>query len=292
MSSATSRSQSMILPVGFAAVIVLMVLVTAIGVERMIENNERLRTIVTQYNAKTDLIQTMYTAARERSITLLRLVNMDDPFEREEQFEYFNELGTRFAVARIALSEKDFDEQEQILFERQGEVIGNTIPLQMQVIDLLVEDENEAAVLTLLNEAIPSQDNVLAQLQAMLDYQQSAARKAFEVATQVVRNMTTFMIVLALIAILLSAGIAFAVILKLRRDERALRDARDRLEERVEERTRELSQAYKEVKVHERQIEDKNRTLETVSNKLSKYLSPQVYASIFSGKQEVRLASK
>jgi adenylate cyclase len=38
-------------------------------------------------------------------------------------------------------------------------------------------------------------------------------------------------------------------------------------------------------------VTEKNRTLEALSNKLSKYLSPQVYSSIFAGTQEVRIAS-
>ena len=286
------RPRSMILPVGFAAVIVLMIMVTAVGVDRMIENNDRLKLIVTQHNAKTELVMAMYTAARERSITLLRMVNSEDPFDREEQFDYFNGLGTRFAVARMALSSKEFDEQEKTLLEQQGNLIRSTIPIQMEVIDLLREDRIEAAESVLVDQAIPSQDKVLAQLQVMLDYQQSSARKSFDVATQVVRNTTIFMIALAVIAISLSIGIAFTVVRKSRRDEQALRDSRDRMEERVEERTRELSSAYEELKVHEQQIEKKNRTLETVSTKLSKYLSPQVYASIFSGKQEVRIASQ
>lgn len=40
------------------------------------------------------------------------------------------------------------------------------------------------------------------------------------------------------------------------------------------------------------EIGRKNTELEALSVKLSKYLSPQVYASIFSGRQEVRLASQ
>ena len=40
------------------------------------------------------------------------------------------------------------------------------------------------------------------------------------------------------------------------------------------------------------QISKKNAELETLSNKLSKYLSPQVYASIFAGEQEVKLHSE
>ncbi len=38
-------------------------------------------------------------------------------------------------------------------------------------------------------------------------------------------------------------------------------------------------------------VTEKNKTLEALSNKLSKYLSPQVYSSIFAGTQEVRIAS-
>jgi class 3 adenylate cyclase len=50
------------------------------------------------------------------------------------------------------------------------------------------------------------------------------------------------------------------------------------LEEKVEERTH--------------QLERKNTELEVLSAKLAKYLSPQVYASIFEGRQEVKLASQ
>ncbi|PSH56354.1 PAS domain-containing protein [Phyllobacterium sophorae] len=38
-------------------------------------------------------------------------------------------------------------------------------------------------------------------------------------------------------------------------------------------------------------VTEKNRTLVNLSNKLSKYLSPQVYSSIFAGTQDVRIAS-
>jgi class 3 adenylate cyclase/CheY-like chemotaxis protein len=39
-------------------------------------------------------------------------------------------------------------------------------------------------------------------------------------------------------------------------------------------------------------VTEKNRMLESLSTQLSKYLSPQVYESIFSGKQEVKVASR
>lgn len=287
-----SRSGRSLLPAGFAAVILLMILVAAIGAERMAENNRRMEEIVTQHNVKTDLLMTMYTAARERSIVLLSMVTMEDPFEREEKYEHFNELATQFAVARIELGGKNLDQREQALYDGQALLVRLAVPLQTRVLELLVQDDVEPAVDVLVNQAIPAQDKVLAQLQAMLDYQQQSARRAFAESSQVVRNTTLFMTLLALAAIMLSAGIAYIVIRKTRRDEQALREARDHLEERVKARTHELSEAYDDLKNHEREIEIKNQTLESLSTKLSKYLSPQVYASIFSGKQEVQLTSR
>jgi class 3 adenylate cyclase len=46
------------------------------------------------------------------------------------------------------------------------------------------------------------------------------------------------------------------------------------------------------VKVRTGELETKNRELEGLSTKLSKYLSPQVYSSIFTGEQSVEIASK
>jgi class 3 adenylate cyclase/HAMP domain-containing protein len=46
-----------------------------------------------------------------------------------------------------------------------------------------------------------------------------------------------------------------------------------------------------ELKQREEELAEKSNALEQLSNQLAKYLSPQVYESIFTGKQEVRVAS-
>ena len=46
-----------------------------------------------------------------------------------------------------------------------------------------------------------------------------------------------------------------------------------------------------DLKHREEQLAEKSRSLEALSNQLSKYLAPQVYNSIFSGKSEVKIAS-
>lgn len=54
------------------------------------------------------------------------------------------------------------------------------------------------------------------------------------------------------------------------------------LEQRIDERTSELKEAIQNV-------EQNNRSLQKLSAQLAKYLSPQLFKSIFSGKQQVRL---
>jgi len=52
-----------------------------------------------------------------------------------------------------------------------------------------------------------------------------------------------------------------------------------------------IRKAKSKVELANALVTEKNKTLEALSNKLSKYLSPQVYSSIFAGTQDVRIAS-
>jgi class 3 adenylate cyclase len=165
-------------------------------------------------------------------------------------------------------------------------------PSQEKVIDLIMQDDIEAAREVLIQDAIPRQDKVLASLRSILDYEQKLAKRALENASKTAAETIRFMLYLAVSVVLLSFSIAVYVVRITRRDESLLIQARDTLEQRVEERTLQLSEAYEKVKQHELETEEKNRELESLSSKLSKYLSPQVYSSIFSGRQEVRLASQ
>jgi class 3 adenylate cyclase len=60
----------------------------------------------------------------------------------------------------------------------------------------------------------------------------------------------------------------------------------------LKQREEELETANRRTREAADEISQKHRELEVLSNKLAKYLSPQVYASIFAGRQEVKLASQ
>ena len=54
----------------------------------------------------------------------------------------------------------------------------------------------------------------------------------------------------------------------------------------------ELLEAKRRTEEANKLVTEKNETLEALSSKLAKYLSPQIYNSIFSGEQEVEISSK
>lgn len=64
------------------------------------------------------------------------------------------------------------------------------------------------------------------------------------------------------------------------------------LEDKVSQRTTELHIALSKAEAQEREVRLKKEQLEVLSSKLSKYLSPQVYGSIFAGQTDVKLESR
>jgi methyl-accepting chemotaxis protein len=206
----------------FGVVMALMLLVAAVGLTRMAENNLRMETIVDQYNVKTGYLVTMYNAARERSIRLLRMVTMEDPFARDQEYLRFNDLAAVFAEARIALSQMKQDREELNFYVKQRELTEQSVPLQEQVVQFLVEDRVDRATDFLLQRAIPAQDRILAQLVAMMDYQQLAARRAMDESRRSYQRTVVYIGVLLVMAIAVGLAVAVVVMRRTRRAEQVL----------------------------------------------------------------------
>lgn len=207
---------------GFIAVMALMIAVVFVGYQQMNENNRGMETIVNKYNAKTGYVITMYVAARERTISLLRMLNMEDPFDRDDEYLYYNELATHFAVARIALSELGFEGEEAAYSDEQFKLTAVAVPILESVVELLVNDNMEKANQVFVEEAIPAQNLVLEQLSRMLEYQQKAAQLSLKHANASYRSTIIKISLLALGAFIIGLTIALAVVKRASRAKDAL----------------------------------------------------------------------
>lgn len=242
------------LSAGFSIVLIMLAAVFVLALMHMGENQARTQRVVEERFVKSKLLNTMYAASRERSISLFSMVSLEDPFERDEEYMRFNAIGAQFAQARIALVAMALDDNEERLLSVQGKFTAEVVPVQDQIVDLMSQDHPKEATGLLLDRAVPGQNGVLAQLQKLLDHQQDSAQAAFNEATAIYEEAKRFLGALFILAFGLGVMIAVFVVRKTNASEKALVDANENLEQRVVARTQELSAANQNLRNSQRQL--------------------------------------
>jgi diguanylate cyclase (GGDEF)-like protein len=197
---------------GFVIQLLLILFVTAIGLQQLRLTTDNLDTVDTHMR-KQDLTKTMVISARERTMLMFMLTKAADPFERDELLQQFYKKGVDYAAARVALLDAPLNAKERELIDQQRQLILVAQPIQQQVVDLVSADFNQDAADLVIGEAIPAQNKVVAVL-AQLDAEAQrvtliASRKAHE-AHEVAR----FWMVLLSGAALLIGLIVAAVVLR------------------------------------------------------------------------------
>ncbi len=162
---------------GFVTQLILIVFVTAIGLQQLGVTTRNLHQVVDVHMRKQNYIKRMVVAARERTVILLILPQIRDPFERDSMLMKFNEQGANFAAARLALLGMPLSDKEAALISRQGRVTGRAQPVQLQVIDLINADFIDEATKLVLDQAIPMQNEVMSTL-SLLDAETQAISTA------------------------------------------------------------------------------------------------------------------
>ena len=152
---------------GFATQLLLIVFVTAIGLQQLSVTTNNLNGMVDVHMHKQNLTKTMVITARERTMLMFMLTKVDDPFERDELLMKFNQKASEFVAARLALLELPLNETERELIVRQRALIAYAQPIQEQVIDLIGEDFTQEAADLVLLRVIPAQNRVMAVLSAL-----------------------------------------------------------------------------------------------------------------------------
>ena len=197
---------------GFVAQLLLILFVTAIGLQQLRMTADNLGTVVDVHMRKLSLTKTMMSAARERTLSTLRLAQSEDPFERDGFFMQFNADGSAFANARIALLNMPLSSRERELIALQGRLTGIAQQIHNQVVDTFRNDVSRKAEEHILADAIPAQNNVLDVL-AQLDAEtQKIALAASREAHQAHGVARFWMYLLSGVALLLGILVAAAVI--------------------------------------------------------------------------------
>ncbi|MDH5484568.1 MAG: PAS domain-containing protein, partial [Gammaproteobacteria bacterium] len=122
--------------------------------------NRHLNIISGDYQTKIFLTATMRRAAGQRTVNLLHMIVLDDPFEQDSEWIKFNSNGAEFANARLTLLEMSFDNIEQSLLNRQRRITQQNSEIQKQVAELALNNKKDEATKLLRSKAIPLQTQV------------------------------------------------------------------------------------------------------------------------------------
>lgn len=209
-----------VLLAGFIVQLLLILFVTAIGLQQLRLTANNLGTVVDVHMRKLSLTKTMMSAARERTLCIFRLSMSHDLFERDQLFVQFNRHGAEFADARMALLNMPLSPREHELIDLQGHLTGIARPMQNRVVDALSGDFDQKAEERVLSGAIPAQNNVLSVLSLLDTETQKLALEASRKAHQAHEVARFWMYLLSGIALLLGIFVAAAVMYYTKRASR------------------------------------------------------------------------
>ena len=190
----------------------------------------QLDTVINTYNLKRQLLTDMRTIARERTVSLQKMLILDDPFARDEEYLRFNQLGTDFVLARERYLALDLSADERKLLDSQDAIIGRIGPLQSRIVELIMTERHDAARALLLDEAIPLQDEGFQHLSIVLQYLSDTAGRAHEEAHEKHQQALIFTAILFAGVVLLSIVVALFIIRRTIANEQAIQKARERAE--------------------------------------------------------------
>ncbi|WP_229411101.1 MULTISPECIES: methyl-accepting chemotaxis protein [unclassified Massilia] len=202
------------LGLGFALVLVLMVILTVVGIVRMAQIQNRLDHVVSVNNVVTRLVVDMRNNVSERVGSLRTLTLMTDPTDMEPELNKFKEQTAKYDALQQKLAEKfslEASAEEKTLLGQIKDAEGVAMPAIAKASALYLANNAMDATRVMVKEIRPAQKKwleALDQLGALEDKQNNQAQADAEAQFGSARN---FMLVLLALAV--GLGVAAATVI-------------------------------------------------------------------------------
>ncbi|WP_106419267.1 methyl-accepting chemotaxis protein [Salinicola tamaricis] len=206
---------------GFAAILLLMLIVTAVGIWRVAAIDRGLAVINDINSVKQRYAINMRGSVHDRAIALRDLTLVGDD-EVPEVLALIKRLGADFVVAENNMEEMLAEpdhvaERDQDLFAEIEAVQARTLPIMQRVIALRSDGDIASARALVLQQARPAFVAWLAAINAFIDYQEALNQAEAAKVRGVATGFRWLMIALCGAALVLGISIAAALTLWLKR---------------------------------------------------------------------------
>jgi len=198
--------------IGFGLVLLLMVTITVIGLTRMHDINQQMEAIVSEREAKSELVMNLRTLARERTITVYSMLLMKDPFELDDAMQHFDRLATEFIRNRDKLLQQKLNPIEMATFQAAEKKTRIATQFSERGVELVQEGKLAEAQKVLQTQAIPAQNEIFSLLNELIGMQQRSTRVAVASAANEYRSAVWMVGILGTTAFMLGIGIMILVV--------------------------------------------------------------------------------
>jgi methyl-accepting chemotaxis protein len=202
------------LGLGFALVLVLMVILTVVGVVRMAQIQNRLDHVVSVNNVVTRLVVDMRNNVSERVTSLRTLTLMTDPADMEPELKRFKDQTGKYDAFQQKLADKfavEASAEEKTLLTQIKDAEGVAMPAIAKASQLYLANNAMDATRVMVKEIRPAQKKwleALDQLGSLEDKQNTQMQADAEAQFGSARN---FMLVLLVLAV--GMGVAAATVI-------------------------------------------------------------------------------
>lgn len=130
--------------------------------------HQQIEQTLSRFQTQSLALTEMMSSARERSIVLLRMSYLEDPFDRDELAQEMPAQGNRFIKNRDILLSTELDKTYRYRLEQVLELVGKNAPLQLEAIEYMNNDDLDQATRLILDTLIPAQDKIIFGLASIL----------------------------------------------------------------------------------------------------------------------------
>ncbi len=201
------------LGLGFALVLVLLIAVTALGIARMSQIQNRLEKVIGVSNVESRLIIDMRAIVYDRMVSLRNLTLLTDAGDMEPELAKIKEQSKKYTEAEAKLAdmfaaESGTSAEEKALLAKLKEQENASAALPAKAQELGLKNDPEAATITLIKKIRPIQKKWLDTLDEMVTLEDKLNAEIAADAKSSFATASSMMLVLGALALL--AGIAAA----------------------------------------------------------------------------------
>ena len=164
MVTTINKNTSGILIAGFAVVLLCMAGLLVLNFKH-IDNMSGIERLESRLRAKGDAVHKMRDIVRERSISLIRTLSLEEYFDRDAERQHFHSFANEFVATMETIEGFDLSLEEQAALENVKKDVRISQPLIETAVDLAVEGEWETKLRKTMVTAINSYSQVLASLE-------------------------------------------------------------------------------------------------------------------------------